>query len=181
MSGEQEWLKAFQQRLDDDARHAGGRLAQAQPVYYAIMDQRDAVVRDGCGDYTMIAGDDGLRSPREWLAGLRDNEQIPVEHMPRLLDALLDGDDQAIIDYADSLDDETTVVECVRQEYITTDAMFLTLSEAERHLKANAHHYAHDAHTYAMTAWRSPEVERLLTILHSIDFDKSTIIIKEES
>lgn len=55
---------------------------------------------------------------------------------------------------------------------IAQNTMFLTLAEAKAHLKANYYHYDTEAHTYAMTAWRSPQVEQLYKILHEVDFDK---------
>lgn len=51
------------------------------------------------------------------------------------------------------------------EEYVIPCTMFLTKQEAKDHLKYNAHHYHRDASTYAMTAWRAPKVERLLSIL----------------
>lgn len=44
--------------------------------------------------------------------------------------------------------------------------------EAKRHLKLNHYHYTREAHTYAMTAWRSPVVSRLWEVLRTCDFDK---------
>lgn len=49
--------------------------------------------------------------------------------------------------------------------------MFLTKEEAKQHLKVNHYHYTSKAHTYAMTAWRAPKVERLLKILETFDWD----------
>lgn len=61
-----------------------------------------------------------------------------------------------------------------RKEFgkIYEDAMFLTQKAAEEHLRKNAHHYADDARTYAMTSWRSPEYERVIEILRHIDWER---------
>ena len=48
---------------------------------------------------------------------------------------------------------------------------FLTRKEAEEHLEKNFYHYSSDARTYAMTAWRAPQVSQLYRILHETDFD----------
>lgn len=53
---------------------------------------------------------------------------------------------------------------------IYQDTMFLTQKAAEKHLRANDYHYSDDAHTYAMTAVRSPEVENLWKILREVDW-----------
>lgn len=58
----------------------------------------------------------------------------------------------------------------VKEPRISCNTMFLTQAEASAHLEDNRHHYDPAAHTYAMTAWRSPQVERLYGILHEVDF-----------
>lgn len=58
----------------------------------------------------------------------------------------------------------------VKEPRIAVNTMFLTQAAASAHLKDNRHHYDDAAHTYAMTAWRSPQVERLYGILHEVDF-----------
>lgn len=55
--------------------------------------------------------------------------------------------------------------------FIVPDTMFLTKEEAKTHLKLNHYHYTSKAHTYAMTAWRAPKVERLLNILETFDWE----------
>lgn len=62
------------------------------------------------------------------------------------------------------------------------DTMFLTEKSAANHLKENYYHYDDTAHTYAMTAWRSPEVEKLIKILQTVDFSNiiSNIIANKE-
>lgn len=53
---------------------------------------------------------------------------------------------------------------------IYENTMFLTQKDAEDHLRSNDYHYSEDAHTYAMTAWRSPRVEMLIKILQGVDW-----------
>ena len=67
---------------------------------------------------------------------------------------------------------EIKVVSYVNKSKIYENTMFLTQKDAEDHLKANYYHYSEDAHTYAMTAWRSNRVEKLINILQSVDFGK---------
>lgn len=57
------------------------------------------------------------------------------------------------------------------EDFIVPNTMFLTKAEAKNHLELNHYHYTRKAHTYAMTAWRAPKVERLLKILSEFDFD----------
>lgn len=65
------------------------------------------------------------------------------------------------------------------EEFIVSDTMFLTKEEAERHLELNRHHYTEKAHTYAMTAWRAPKVERLFNILETFDWEKQQEYIEQ--
>lgn len=61
----------------------------------------------------------------------------------------------------------------VKEEgFIVPNTMFFTKEEAKQHLKSNYYHYTSKAHTYAMTAWRAPVVERLMKILETFDWDK---------
>ncbi|WP_317958118.1 hypothetical protein [Oceanobacillus kimchii] len=64
--------------------------------------------------------------------------------------------------------------ECsVREEsFIVPNTMFITKQDAKNHLLANKHHYSKKAHTYAMTAWRSPKVSKLMTILETMDWSE---------
>jgi len=55
---------------------------------------------------------------------------------------------------------------------IKPNTLFLTKSEAQQHLKNNRHHYSKQAHTYAMTAWRSPQVEQLYEVIEQTDWEK---------
>lgn len=55
---------------------------------------------------------------------------------------------------------------------IYENTMFLTQIDAENHLRANAHHYSEDAHTFAMTAWRDWRMDKLIKILQQVDFSR---------
>ena len=55
---------------------------------------------------------------------------------------------------------------------IYENTMFLTQKDAENHLRFNDYHYSEDAHTYAMTSWRSRETEMLWKILQEVDWSK---------
>ena len=57
------------------------------------------------------------------------------------------------------------------REEIVQDTFFLTKRECQEHIKSNHYHY-NKPHPYAMTAWRSPQVERLYKILQNTDWDK---------
>ena len=56
------------------------------------------------------------------------------------------------------------------REEIVPNTMFLTLRECKKHIEANHYHY-NKPHSYAMTAWRSPQVSKLYEILEKTDWD----------
>lgn len=66
------------------------------------------------------------------------------------------------------------------REEIVKDTMFLTIRECKEHIKANAHHYNRTAHSYAMTAYRSPQVTRLYKILEETNWNESLDCIEKE-
>lgn len=51
-------------------------------------------------------------------------------------------------------------------------AVFLTNSAAERYLEQNRHHHHSNAHVYLDCASRSPEYERLLSVLRQLDVER---------
>lgn len=81
-------------------------------------------------------------------------------------------------EYAEN--NELGCVFLTKQWAIVPDTMFLTLREAEEHLKANYYHYTTGAHTYGMHAWRSPEVAQLIKLLHTVDFDELSKLVSKE-
>jgi len=87
-------------------------------------------------------------------------------------------DDDEFLDWIKTyIDDEAYLVPQHEVNFIVPNTMFLTKEEAKRHIENNRHHYTSKAHTYAMTAWRAPKVERLLNIL--IAFDWNSVQVKE--
>ncbi|MGL5647767.1 MAG: hypothetical protein ACRDDY_07945 [Clostridium sp.] len=54
---------------------------------------------------------------------------------------------------------------------IKENTMFLTLREAREHLESNSHHYNDKVYTYAMTAWRSPQVAKLYEVLEGLELE----------
>lgn len=57
------------------------------------------------------------------------------------------------------------------RQKIYPNTYFLTQKAAEKHLRQRCYDYPSDAHTYAMTALYSPEVDRLYKILRTTNWD----------
>lgn len=175
-------------------------LCQADPRFWVIRDYEyreatesdeiDAVelYEDGEGE-TMSLEEAVMRAykdeldfggedhAKEWLEDkwLKLDENGAVQPQYLLADTFKD----VVEDYA-----EHNMMECVfltKQWKIVADTMFLTLREAEDHLETNYYHYTNEARTYAMTAWRSPDVAQLIKLLHEVDFNElSELVSKAE-
>ena len=60
------------------------------------------------------------------------------------------------------------------RHHVYQDTLFLTHKEAEDHLRKFGYNYDPTAHAFAMTAHRSPEIEKLLQILQQVDWSAQT-------
>ena len=58
------------------------------------------------------------------------------------------------------------------ENYIVPNTMFLTKQDAKDHIKLYGYNYTKDVHTYAMTALRSPSVEKLYKVIQETDWDE---------
>lgn len=61
-------------------------------------------------------------------------------------------------------------VAIIEHDVTVPDTLFLTHRACEDHLKRYGYNYRANAHAYAMTAVRSPQFERLLTLLQTVDW-----------
>lgn len=66
--------------------------------------------------------------------------------------------------------EEVKVVYVKEVGFIVPNTLFITKKEAVNHLQNNRHRYTSKAHTYAMTALRSPVVSKLWNILEQTDW-----------
>lgn len=186
------FLKELQHELNNQPT-----LATADPRYWVIRDYeyREATSNDGIdaveffedGSSEIICLNEavervyrenlllgGVDHAEDWL---KDNSIQFDEHGYMWLGSQI-AFEGAIKDYA-----ENNALDCVfltKLWAIVPDTMFLTLREAEEHLKANYYHYTSEAHTYCMTAWRSPDVAQLIKLLHTVDFDELAKLLPKE-
>ena len=137
------------------------------------MSLEEAVMR-AYKDELDLGGEDHAK---EWLEDkwLKLDENGAVQPQYLLADTFKD----VVEDYA-----EHNMMKCVfltKQWKIVANTMFLTLREAKDHLETNYYHYTNEARTYAMTAWRSPDVAQIIKLLHEVDFNElSELVSKAE-
>lgn len=154
---------------------------QADPRYWVIRDF-DKVYGEKLNNpdgFTVYDSDDG-NEVYEIEYRIFGSSKMADEILKKLEEQeyeLSDDDKQTICDAYD-LDSLIEALEelgfsVVQYEIVPKySGMFLTQKAAEEHLKKNYYHYADNATTYAMTAWRSREADVLYKLLRSVDFEQ---------
>lgn len=146
---------------------------QASPRYWTVGDYKMVSCPDGCQDeyHVNLPNREYFGEINELLKGIEEDKLD--EFSDEAIDEFKEiGCEDSAIDWIKERYDEDAELIPVREEHIVhPDTMFLTKAEAKRHIELNHYHYSPKAHTYAMTAWRAPKVERLLKIIETFDWD----------
>lgn len=155
---------------------------QAAPRYWSIMDYRTVPANDDydSGAYQHFYND-GDHTEFESFSDLKEfieeHSEEEIEKDCDLYEYLNDINEDfcALWEYIeDNLNDDGYFSKVFSKEesYLVPDRLFLIKSEAKKHIESNPRHYSPKAHTYAMTAWRAPKMERLMKILETFEWDK---------
>ena len=153
-------------------------VGQANPRFWVIMDTKkvygyDKEYRGYDGYEVVYDGEtiaDNLDDLLEYLDDIGMEIEITDDGLVKVEGYRCTKDVESIIDLInDVLRYSFELVGYVNEEYIVQDTMFLTLREAQEHIKRNYYHYSDKVHPYAMTAWRSPQVSKLIDILSKIN------------
>lgn len=181
-----QFLTELQQDLLEDRRT---ETAQADPIYYGILDVKEFVTDQDHNDNRVLVCDDGDIEPQTAIEEELIDENLINEMLEDgILDTNDDGiyvtDTDAFLDFVEENEDDietVSVAYIAYDEVIKPDAMFLTRKDAKAYLKNNRHHYTGKAKTYAMTAYRSHRYEMLIDVLRTIDLAKSRIVMAENT
>ncbi|MFI2856879.1 hypothetical protein ACH6EH_07035 [Paenibacillus sp. JSM ZJ436] len=172
MNDDIQFLKELQKELNSQDNDC-----QAAPRFWVIMDYRTVPGHEDydSGEYEYYHND----GDHTVFRGFNDLKEFIEEYYEYAIDDelrwhLSECDFEFLWQYVeDNLNEDGyfSSVFVKEESFIVPDTMFLTKEEARQHLKLNHYHYTSKAHTYAMTAWRAPKVERLLKILSEFNFD----------
>jgi len=148
---------------------------QASPIFWVIRQKVKRVTDADFADGQLYIYSDGDHREFETLEELRtfleENEyDEELIEFVRESDDIYDAFEEILCNHNDNGYFSTYSYEDAYE--IKENTMFLTKQEAKDHIKSNYYHYNDTVHTYAMTAWRAPKVERLLNILHKFDWEK---------
>lgn len=153
---------------------------QAAPRFWVIGDYEMLTCADGYEDDTYVrAPDKEFFGPIDEL--WQDIAEDGLDNYPSKIRRRFElaATEDAKLDWiTEHYDEDAELVPVQKRFIIRENTMFLTKAEAKKHLELNHYHYSKQAHTYAMTAWRAPKVERLLEILQRCDWDKLAELIE---
>ncbi len=179
------FLKAFQTE-----RNTQDTVCQASPRYWVIkgsktvfedgIDEGEAIRINGECFYDVNTGDltSLLTNTKEKLEDFLDKDDLYFTEENELI-VVNDGEEYVVDDITSAFnvlsdilyEDDVEIGYYEKVDIIYPNTMFLTHKECEEHLKEYGYNYSEDAHAYAMTAYRSPEVETLLNLLETVDWD----------
>lgn len=145
---------------------------QADPRFWVVaQNKKEYGVDSGYSDGEVVCSDDGAEweDTQEFIEYLLENEYLTEKDinpdynydLQEVLD-ILGNNDFSLIGYRNNFDS------------ICENTMFLTKSDCKKHIELNHYHYK-NPHTYAMTAWRSPQVEKLYDVIKNTDWEKLNI------
>lgn len=171
------FLKDLQKQMQWESEHDYD--SQASPRFWTVKDYRKVPAAEGYDDsemeYFHNDGDhtafESFEELKEFLETYYEDEIEDSEHLQEVVSA---GDFDDLWEYtSENLNDDGffNAIYVKEEGFLVPDTMFLTKEEAKSHLERNHYHYTSKAHTYAMTSWRAPKVERLIKILNEFDFD----------
>lgn len=148
-----------------DSETVAGSLDEAlnyiEKNYSEILEEKNIVIKKG--------------TKREYSSFIKDKDTedefedkfYDLDDVVSFLEYYLDAYDYSVCYYTN-------------EEKNFENTMFLTNRECKAHIKANYYHYPEDAHSYAMTAWRAPEVARVWDMLEKIDWSELETLLEED-
>ena len=145
-------------------------MCQADPRFWVIAGTKDYLTAEDQADDEIIVDTDtsetmatSLTEAIEWFVSLYETQGIDTSEWQNLSEVIEALHDVGLTQY------EVRYIE--HRKHIYQDTLFLTHKDAEDHLRKFGYNYDPTAHAFAMTAHRSPSVEKLLQILQQTDWN----------
>lgn len=157
-----EFLKDLQHELNTQTTDGN-----AQPVFWGVMETEEEGVPDGCGDPRIYMGDGVVNELKE---AIETAEDYITDENREQWDALDKNNMDDFVDFCHDVfgwnDVRIVYVESKSRLSENTGA-FLTKRACQQYIKKYGYNHK-KPHTYAMTAFRNYELEKLLTILREV-------------
>lgn len=166
-----EFFKTLQQELQTQDHDC-----QAEPRFWVIMDyKKEACWEENAEEFVIYSPMDceSYELSKEEITDVIENYGIDETcEVDEILQEIDFEDDESILEwFKKEIDDEAYLVPQHEVSYIVPNTMFITKKEAKEHIERNEHHYTPKAHTYAMSALRSPSISKLWDILENFNWD----------
>jgi hypothetical protein len=173
--------KVFLQQLKDEMIN-GEHDYQASPRFWVIMDYRDEVTAEGFHDNIELYDSSAchvFKTVDDYILDVEERVEYGFffdTFVPKIKQCIEMARDKHFGSYEmDELLEETgdksdmNIVYTKRESYIVPNTFFLTKKEAEDYLEMYGYNHTDKAHTYAMTALRSPNYNRLIKFIENIE------------
>lgn len=170
MNEDIQFLKELQEELKSQPNDC-----QATPRFWTVGDYKMVDCAEGNQDtcYVGLPNRDYYGDLDDLLKEIEEEFEESDEYSEEAREEFkeIECDDTAMDWLQEYYDKDAYLIPVREEHFIQPNTMFLTKEEAKRHIKLNHYHYSPKAHTYAMTAWRAPKVEKLLKILEDFDWN----------
>ena len=142
----------------------------ADPVYWGVMETREVGVPDGCGDERIYLGDGGTETLEGAVAYIAEYI-VDDEDMEAWNEVDKTNIDDVVRFCHDKLDNpQVRIIDVAKKSEISRQTgAFLTKRACQQYIDCYGYNH-NQPHTYAMTAYRNFELERLLKILKTMEF-----------
>lgn len=144
----------------------------ADPVFWGVIEEKEISVPDGCGELRIYLGDgvvstleEAVAYVNEWIENCGDetkNAWNETDH-----ECL-----EEVMDFMTAYNDSQCRLVWVDKKWELSDdtGAFITKRACQEYIDKYGYNHS-NPHTYAMTAFRNPEYEKLLNLLKTIKFD----------
>lgn len=162
-----EFLKDLQHELNTQENDGN-----ADPVYWGVMEIKEKQVPEGCGEERILIEDGDyftldLEQAADWIRESADEQEMEAWNE---LCEIEQGDFCIVLNFIqETMGRKARVIYVDDVEELSRETgCFLTKRECKRYVNTYAYNHSRP-HTYAMTAYRNFELERLLKILKTME------------
>jgi len=161
-----EFLKELQHELNTQDTDG-----QAEPRYWMVMEKETMATPPGVGQAYIYLGDGDVRTHEETVQFIKENMQWCDNEAKKKWKSVNKKDFDEVLEYLkETFNCGEEVWQDERDRISHFSGAFLTKRECKRHIETNRHHYDRPC-TFAMTAYRNYELERLLKILQTMKME----------
>lgn len=136
----------------------------ADPVYWGVMETREVGVPDGCGDPKIYLGDGGTEDLEGAVAFIGEYIDDEIAELWNDVDKTSMDDIVRFCNNVLKWTDVRIVSVSKKSEISRMTGAFITKRACKEYIQRFSYNHC-KPHTYAMTAYRNFELERLLKIL----------------